>query len=76
MRDHKHTHTHKLQGEAIICRGGDIKKKNNIWRMRWADGSPPPGVTVNLKFSVLAMSKEMNAKQSRNQDLIQNNFRL
>lgn len=35
------THTHKLQGKVIICKGGDMKKKNNIWRMRWADGSPP-----------------------------------
>lgn len=46
------THTHKLQGKAIICRGGDIKKKNNIWRVRRADGSPPQGASVNVKVCV------------------------
>lgn len=69
-RAQTNTHTDELQGKAIICRQGDIKKKNNIWRMRRADGSPPPGVIVNVKFCVLAMTEEMHAKQSRNQDWI------
>lgn len=71
MRAHKQTHTHKLQGKVIICKGGDMKKKNNIWRMRWADGSPPPGAIVHLEFCVLMMSEETHAhaKHSRREDL-------
>lgn len=49
MRGHKQTH--RPQGKAIICKGGDVEKKNNIWRVRWADWGPL--LRCDCKFRIL-----------------------